>query len=63
MSETTVNTIDLKDLFNYFPALGGMKDEPFGAQTEVPSGETVRGLIAARSARAANSSRGNTVRL
>ena len=45
---TTVNTIDLKDLFNYFPALGGMKDEPFGAQTEIPSGETVRGLIAAR---------------
>ena len=45
---TTVNTIDLKDLFQYFPTLGGMKDEPFGAQTEVPSGETVRGLIAAR---------------
>jgi hypothetical protein len=45
---TTVNTIDLKDLFQYFPELGGMKDEPFGAKTEIPSGETVRGLIAAR---------------
>ncbi len=45
---TTVNTIDIQDLFNYFPALGGMKDEPFGAKTEIPSGETVRGLVAAR---------------
>ncbi|MEZ5360878.1 MAG: hypothetical protein R2748_00705 [Bryobacterales bacterium] len=45
---TTVNTVDLKDLFQYFPELGGMKDEPFGAQSEIPSGETVRGLIAAR---------------
>ena len=45
---TTVNTIDIKDLFDYFPQLGGMKDEPFGAKTEIPSGETVRGLVAAR---------------
>lgn len=45
---TTVNTIDVKDLFAYFPELGGMKDEPFGAQTEIPSGEMIRGLIAAR---------------
>ena len=45
---TTVNTIDIQDLFNYFPELGGMKDEPFGAKTEIPSGETVRGLVAAR---------------
>jgi hypothetical protein len=44
----TVNVVDLKDLFQYFPDLGGMKDEPFAAQTEIPSGETVRGLIAAR---------------
>jgi len=45
---TTVNTIDIQDLFEYFPQLGGMKDEPFGAKTEIPSGETVRGLVAAR---------------
>jgi hypothetical protein len=45
---TTVNAIDLKDLFQYFPELGGMKDEPFAAKTEIPSGETVRGLLAAR---------------
>ena len=45
---TTVNTIDVKDLFEYFPELGGMKDEPFGAKTEIPSGEMVRGLVAAR---------------
>jgi hypothetical protein len=44
----TVNVVDLKDLFQYFPELGGMKDEPFAAQTEIPSGETRRGLIAAR---------------
>ena len=45
---TTVNMVDVKDLFQYFPELGGMKDEPFGAKTEIPAGEEIRGLVAAR---------------
>ena len=44
----TMNAIDLPDLFRYFPELGGMRDEPFAAQTEIPAGATVRGLIGAR---------------
>lgn len=44
----TTNKIDLPDLFRYFPELGGMRDEPFGAKTEIPAGATVRGLIGAR---------------
>lgn len=43
-----VSTPDLNDLFGYFPALGGMKDEPLTARTEIGAGERRRGLIAAR---------------
>jgi hypothetical protein len=39
---------DLYDLFKYFPDLGGMKDEPFLAKRRIESGESFRGLIAAR---------------
>jgi len=45
----TVNGVDVNDLFRYFAAeLGGMKDEPFVAQTRIEAGEKHRGLLAAR---------------
>lgn len=45
---TTVSGVDLKGLFEYFPILGGMKDEPLLRRIEVEPGEEIRGLLAAR---------------
>ncbi len=43
-----VQVPDLKSLFEYFPVLGGMKDEPLLPRTELEPGEPLRGLVAAR---------------
>lgn len=39
---------DLTDLFEYFPDLGAMRDEPFLHEGTIEAGETRRGLLAAR---------------
>ena len=43
-----VQGVDLKSLFEYYPDLGGMKDEPFLHEGTIDAGKTHRGLIAAR---------------
>jgi len=43
-----VQGYDLKDLFEYFPEIGGMKDEPLLHEGRIESGETRGALIAAR---------------
>ena len=43
-----ISSPDLKGLFDFFPILGGMKDEPLLPRREVPPGETIRGLVGAR---------------
>ncbi len=43
-----VQVPDLKSLFEYFPILGGMKDEPLLPRTELEPGDPLRGLVAAR---------------
>ena len=44
----TLTAFDLKGLFDYFPALGGMKNEPLIKRVRVGAGKKVGGLIAAR---------------
>ncbi len=44
----TLSVFDIQQLFNYYPALGGMRDEPLVDGRQLESGETVRGLVAAR---------------
>ena len=43
-----LSVFDIQQLFNYFPALGGMKDEPLLDEQFLAPGERVRGLSAAR---------------
>ncbi len=42
-----ISVFDIEQLFKYYPALGGMKDEPMTDRHDIPPGERVRGLIAA----------------
>jgi len=44
----TLGATDIKGLFQYFPALGEMNNEPLIKRVRVPSGESVAGMIAAR---------------
>lgn len=39
---------DVRNLFQYFPILGEMKDEPLPPRTELESGKELRGMVAAR---------------
>ncbi len=43
-----LSVFDIQQIFKYFPALGGMKDEPLTDDRQVARGETFRGLSAAR---------------
>lgn len=43
-----ISVFDIRQLFRYYPALGGMKDEPMVDRQEIPPGESVRALAAAR---------------
>ncbi len=43
-----LSVFDVQSLFKYFPALGGMKDEPLLDRSFLDPGETIRGLVAAR---------------
>jgi hypothetical protein len=44
----TLTSFDVKGLFEYFPALGAMKNEPLVKRVRVGAGEKVGGMIAAR---------------
>jgi hypothetical protein len=44
----TITSFDLKGLFEYFPALGVMKNEPLVKRVRVGASEKVGGMIAAR---------------
>lgn len=43
-----LSVFDIQQLFNYFPALGGMRDEPLVDDRSLAPGESLRGLAAAR---------------
>ncbi len=43
-----LSVFDIQQLFKYYPALGGMGDEPLVDDRQLASGESVRGLVAAR---------------
>ena len=43
-----LSVFDIQQLFKYFPALGGMKDEPLVDKQFLSPGQTLRGLAAAR---------------
>ncbi len=43
-----LSVFDIGQLFQYFPALGGMRDEPLVDRHFLAPGESVRGLVAAR---------------
>ena len=43
-----LSVFDIRQLFQYFPALGGMRDEPLIDDRHLAPGELVRGLVAAR---------------
>lgn len=43
-----LSVFDIQQLFEYFPALGGMKDEPLVDDQRLAPGESFRGLAAAR---------------
>ncbi len=43
-----LSVFDVQQLFKYFPALGGMRDEPLTDNRFVEAGESFRGLVAAR---------------
>lgn len=43
-----LSVFDIQQLFEYFPALGGMGDEPLTDDQPLAPGESVRGLAAAR---------------
>ena len=42
-----ISVFDIEQLFKYYPALGGMKDEPMTDRQDILPGQSVRGLIAA----------------
>ncbi|MDE0108698.1 MAG: hypothetical protein OXJ37_15755 [Bryobacterales bacterium] len=48
MQGRILSVFDVEQLFNYYPALGGMKDEPLLDERYVAPGEFFRGLTAAR---------------
>ena len=43
-----LSVFDIQQLFKYFPALGGMRDEPLIDNQHLVPGDSVRGLVAAR---------------
>lgn len=43
-----LSVFDIQQLFKYFPALGGMGDEPLTDNRHLAPGESMRGLAAAR---------------
>ena len=43
-----LSVFDIRQLFEYFPALGGMRDEPLVDNRHLAPGESLRGLVAAR---------------
>ena len=43
-----LSVFDVQQLFQYFPALGGMRDEPLIDDRHLAPGEFLRGLVAAR---------------
>lgn len=43
-----LSVFDIQQLFKYFPALGGMRDEPLIDNRHLAPGKSVRGLVAAR---------------
>ena len=43
-----LSVFDVEQLFKYYPALGGMKDEPLLDERYIAPGEVFRGLTAAR---------------
>ena len=43
-----LSVFDIEQLFNYYPALGGMRDEPLLDDRYIAPGEMFRGLTAAR---------------
>ena len=43
-----LSVFDVEQLFKYYPALGGMKDEPLLDERYIAPGEFFRGLTAAR---------------
>lgn len=44
----TIGAVDIKGLFQYFPALGEMKNAALIKRVRVPAGEPVSGMVAAR---------------
>ena len=48
MEGRILSVFDIQQLFQYFPALGGMRDEPLIDDRQLAPGELVRGLVAAR---------------
>ena len=44
----TLSVYDVNHLFKYFPALGGLRDEPLTDNQHLDPGESIRGLVAAR---------------
>jgi hypothetical protein len=45
---STISAADLKMLFQYFPALGSMENEPLIDRVRVEPGRPLRGIVAAR---------------
>lgn len=43
-----LSVFDIQQLFQYFPALGGLRDEPLVDDRHIAPGESLRGLAAAR---------------
>ena len=43
-----LSVFDIQQLFKYFPALGGMRDEPLIDNQHLAPGDSIRGLVAAR---------------
>lgn len=43
-----LSVFDIQQLFKYFPALGGMRDEPLVDKQFLAPGQAIRGLAAAR---------------
>jgi hypothetical protein len=45
---STISAADLKSLFQYFPALGSLDNEPLTTRVRVEPGRVLRGVVAAR---------------
>jgi hypothetical protein len=45
---STISAADLKSLFQYFPALGSLDNEPLTMRVRVEPGTVLRGVVAAR---------------